>query len=208
MIKGPVRNSAIVLLLFLSTGCSADNPDYCDEATSCDSETRSFCSIAENLCIERPAVDACNRVEGCTLPDRTICSDEFEGTCVQCLETMDCSGDEVCDLPARPVSAVCSSRTVPTASAISARRPAELAFRKRMTRFAWMPTRHYPSAARKDLVSNVLVPASAPRSTRVSAIWRASHAPVAQMTMSATRACARNRQESAWPKPTFSMSTA
>ena len=72
-------------------GCS-----HQDELTFCDIDGVFPASELANECISPPP-DACNRVEPCLGADKTMCTDDSMGVCVECMTGRDCDTGEICD---------------------------------------------------------------------------------------------------------------
>ncbi len=92
-----LHHSLLSLSLFsLLFACSGTNDNYCDEDAPCSSPENSYCDIVQKECIAPPSEDSCNRVQPCG-SENPHCTDEEDGTCVQCLSTTHCADGAVCD---------------------------------------------------------------------------------------------------------------
>jgi len=109
-----MKLSHIALALYAMTAASfvvsctpTDNdPLACKDDGSCAHQSElSWCDIdgvypasaLPNECIAPPSADACNRIEACTDPAKPLCTDDSMGTCVECISTTDCTGEQTCD---------------------------------------------------------------------------------------------------------------
>jgi hypothetical protein len=105
----------VPLALALSACPTKSDPLSCldacshqDELTFCDVDGVYPASELANECIAPPSADACNRVEPCLGVDKTICTDDSMGVCVECETGTACNTGEICNADSECITFTCT----------------------------------------------------------------------------------------------------